>query len=31
MRNQHVETHVKAKSQAMDTPRYKVKKDFDIG
>ena len=26
MRNQHVETHVKAKSQAMDTPRYKGKK-----
>ena len=26
MRNQHVETHVKAKSQTMDTPRYKGKK-----
>ena len=32
MRNQHVETHVKTKSQAMDIPRYKGKKiNFDIG
>ena len=31
MRNQHVETHVKGKSQTMDTPRYKGKKYFDIG